>query len=243
MTDIFVSLDVETTGPCPGIGELATIGAVAYHGETLEELDRVYCRLEPAGHGYIEMVCPITCSFHGTRGHQGAAFMHELGDYVWRFEESTRRFWAEQAPAVRAEAFGDKDRRTAKQAAMTLDVWLKGLPGTPVFVAHPVGFDWAWINHLFLTHIGPNATHNPFGYRPLCLRALGWALGDGAKWGQDRTDSDDFHVPSKIPHHALSDAEAQGETLVRVLREIRRRADMSAEPTGGTTHGVGLLRP
>jgi hypothetical protein len=73
--------------------------------------------------------------------------------------------------------------------------------------------------------IGPNATHNPFGYRPLCLRALGWALGGGAKWGQDRTDSDDFHVPSKIPHHALYDAEAQGETMVRVLREIRRRAE------------------
>ena len=46
--DIFVSVDVETSGPFPGVGELATIGAVAYHGESLAEVDRFYAKLLPA---------------------------------------------------------------------------------------------------------------------------------------------------------------------------------------------------
>ena len=47
VNDIWISVDVETTGAFPGIGELCTIGAVAYHGDTLEELSQLYIRLEP----------------------------------------------------------------------------------------------------------------------------------------------------------------------------------------------------
>lgn len=210
--DIFVSLDVETTGPCPGVGELATIGAVAYHGETLEEVDRFYSKLLPAS---------------------------GFGDWTW--EPTTKEWWWQQDEGVRLEALWKAPRSSPALVARELVRWTVSLPGKPVFVAHPVAFDWAWINDLILKHAPPgksNSAYNPFGYRPQCLRALAWALGDGKKWGEDRTEGDGFHVPSKVPHHALHDAEAQGETMVKVLREIRRRHELQQPQVPEAAGGV-----
>ena len=45
---VFISLDVETTGPVPRVGELCTIGAVAFDEHTLEAVgDQFYVRLTP----------------------------------------------------------------------------------------------------------------------------------------------------------------------------------------------------
>lgn len=47
---ILVSLDVETTGPAPAVGELCTIGAVAFDEATLEPVGKpFYIRLQAGG--------------------------------------------------------------------------------------------------------------------------------------------------------------------------------------------------
>lgn len=216
MTDIFISLDVETTGPFPGIGELATIGAVAVHGDSLEILDRTfYVRLEPKS-AYDRILIP--------RGYTEQQWLD-----AWEWDQNTRQWWLEQKPEVRAEALAPGlDRCTGRSAATQLAEWSRSFGGDPVFVAHPVGFDWAWINHLLLTHLlKPGMTvmdANPFGYRPACLRSMNWALGTGEGWKVDRSEFPGFHFEPETPHDALSDAHAQAKTLVAVLRAIRERA-------------------
>ena len=215
MTDIFVSVDVETTGPIPGLGELCTIGAVAYHGDTLERVGTdFYVRLQPAS-SFDRLLVP-----------RGFTRQQALDSWLWGGD--TRAWWEQQDAEVIGEAlYPDRERHSRLHAAKGLKIWLDDLPGTPVFVAHPVGFDWPWVNYLLLSQflLPGMAVHeaNPFGYRPACLRALSWAQGPALEWSLDRSSMPEFHCESEVPHHALHDAIAQGETLVRVLRAARER--------------------
>lgn len=215
MPDIWVSVDVETTGPFPGMGELCSIGAVAYHGDTLEELDQLYIRVDPASR-FDKLLVP-----------RGFTRQQALDSWLWGGD--TRQWWEQQEAEVLAEAlYPDRPRMSFPVAGRTLHDWLRGLPGKPVFVAHPAGFDWAWINYLLLAnHLLPGMSvmeANPFGYRPACLRALSWAQGDGTEWSVDRASLPEFHHESEVPHHALHDAIAQGKTMVKVLQAIRVRS-------------------
>lgn len=205
--NVWVSVDVETTAQAPALGELATIGAVAYRGDTLERVPGwFYERLRPAAVGDD----PFTADHYG-------------GDPLdaWEWSGDTRKWWLSMPRRVLDEAVGfGTDRITAHDAAERFEAWVHDLGGEPVFVAHPAGFDWAWVDDLFWRH----RSANPFGYRPLCLRALAWATGPCQEWGRDRTDDSDFHTKATVPHHALHDAEAQGTTLVAVLQHLRSRA-------------------
>lgn len=216
MTDIWVSVDVETTGPFPGMGELCTIGAVAYSGDTLERVGTdFYIRLNPAS------------DFDRLIVQRGFTRQQVFDSWLWGGD--TRQWWEQQDPEVMGEAlYPDRPRYSRMNAARELKQWIEALPGRPVFVAHPVGFDWPWVNYLLLSNYLVPGTSvmegNPFGYRPACLRALSWAQGDGLEWSVDRASLPEFHHESEVPHHALHDAIAQGKTMVAVLRAIRERA-------------------
>lgn len=92
-----------------------------------------------------------------------------------------------------------------------------------MFVAHPACFDWQWVNDLMWSELG----RNPFGYRALCIRSLGYAVQGGVDWGQDRTDDPDFYVEPVTPHEPLSDAMAQADQLRKILRHIRRGSQLA----------------
>lgn len=124
---VFISLDVETTGPAPGTGELCTIGAVAFDEHTLEDVGgEFYTRLRPEGTG-------------------------------WGWEESTAKWWMEQDHEVRNEAMGDgPDRVPAHGALASLAAWAASLGEEVTVAAHPACFDWAWINVYMWRHLGRN---------------------------------------------------------------------------------------
>lgn len=189
---LFFSVDVETTGPNPAIADLLTIGAVPVLDDGTVLPDSFYTRVS-----------------HGGR--------------ALRWEEACKQWWHSDkvSDEARKAAFGilesDAEVSFVPEAARDLDHWVRRQlerygADEACFVAHPVAFDWQWIDQLLWSQLGRNV----FGYKGLCLRSFGFGLAQ-RPWGEDRTDDHDLYVPSQLPHHALHDARAQAEQLSRML--------------------------
>lgn len=194
----FFSVDVETTGPCPAVADLLTVGAVAIH----ENPDGTIREVIPDVDGTADL-------FYGRIAEPRNG---------WRWDSDTLAWWRTQHPSVYAEAVDvstGTERVSRIRLAADFEAWIVSQepdPNQRIFVANPAGFDWQWVNELFWSTLH----RNPFGYRSLCLRSMAYGLRGGA-WGRDRTD-DEFNVASAVPHHALYDAIAQAETFLRLYQ-------------------------
>jgi len=102
-------------------------------------------------------------------------------------------------------------------AALKFQTWVNSFDKQAVFVAWPVAFDFAWITDLFVkfTFI------NPFGYSPMCLKnyTLGLLGKPLALLGhrEEAAMPEHWIVESSVPHVAIYDAIAQGQTLRHIL--------------------------
>lgn len=98
--------------------------------------------------------------------------------------------------------------------------WVGGLPGRPVFVAYPAGFDFTFV-YWYLVHF---TGRSPFSHSALDMKTLAMAL-----LGTDYRDATKRAFPrrwlSARPHThvALDDALEQGEVFVQMLAEARGR--------------------
>jgi hypothetical protein len=96
--------------------------------------------------------------------------------------------------------------------------WLAGLPGRPVFVAYPAGFDFTWVYWYLVRFTG----RSPFSHSAIDMKTLAMAL-----LGTDYRDSTKRAFPGRWrstrrhTHVALDDALEQGETFVKMLAEAR----------------------
>lgn len=88
----------------------------------------------------------------------------------------------------------------------------------PVFVGLNAAFDWAFVNHYFLTY----HTDNPFGFAPLDIKALFMGRTD-CSWSDARSSVMRRVLGARLEgdHNALHDAQAQAEifrlTLARPI--------------------------
>ena len=98
--------------------------------------------------------------------------------------------------------------------------WLKSLPGTPVFVAYPVAFDFMFVQWYLIRF----ARAAPFGHSGIDLRTLGMAL-ENTNWSRTTKE----HMPQRwndpLPHThiALDDALEQGAMFCNMLAELRQK--------------------
>jgi hypothetical protein len=89
---------------------------------------------------------------------------------------------------------------------------------TPVFVGFNAAFDWSFVNHYLLEHVG----RNPFGFAPLDLKAL--AMGRlGCRWDETRMSRLPAWLrPSRpLTHTALDDARQQAEIAAKLFARLR----------------------
>lgn len=152
-----------------------------------------------------------------------------LGDY---YDEWAPPPDAEEDPAATRVHGLDLAKLRAQgsppdRAAESFAAWVaEGGPGRRVFVGYNAAFDWAFILHAF----GLAGVGNPFHHAPLDIKAAIWGLHGGA-W---RTGSNGDALvratgrplptrPGLRPHHALDDARAQADMLVRVLEHLSTR--------------------
>jgi hypothetical protein len=127
---------------------------------------------------------------------------------------ATMQWWASQPEAWEAT------RRDARDPAVVMPeyaAWLATLPGRPVFVAYPAGFDFTfvyWYLHRF-------TGESPFSHSALDIKTLAMALlrspyRDATKRNMPRR----WHSAQRHTHVALDDAIEQGELFCNMLAEL-----------------------
>ena len=96
--------------------------------------------------------------------------------------------------------------------------WIKSLPGKPVFVAYPAGFDFLFVYWYLMRFAG----ESPFSHSALDIKTFAMAM-----LKTDYRDSTKRNMPKrwfdKLPHNhiALDDAIEQGALFCNMLKENR----------------------
>jgi hypothetical protein len=94
------------------------------------------------------------------------------------------------------------------------------LPGKPVFIAFPAGFDFTWVFWYMMRYAG----RSPFGWAALDIKTLGFAL-TGRPYRKSVKPAFPAHWHDPLPHThiALDDALEQGALFCNMLAELRAR--------------------
>jgi len=128
-------------------------------------------------------------------------------------DPKTMAWWASQPEAWQA------CRQNVEKPEVALPrylVWVKALPGRPVFVGYPVAYDFLFVYWYLIRFTG----ESPFSHSALDIKTYAMAL-----LKQPYRDSTKRHMPKRwfdpIPHthHALDDALEQGALFCNMLRE------------------------
>jgi hypothetical protein len=134
-------------------------------------------------------------------------------------DPKTVAWWAENKEAWEASR---KDTREPGDAMNDYLRWLKSLPGRPVFVAYPAGFDFMFVYWYLIRFAG----ESPFSFSALDVKSfamamLGLPYRDSVKRNMPRSWFDDLpHT-----HVALDDAIEQGRMFCNMLAENRKRRE------------------
>ena len=98
--------------------------------------------------------------------------------------------------------------------------WVESLPGKPVFVAFPAGFDFTWMFWYMMRFAG----RSPFGWAALDIKTLGFALtGRPYRKSVKAAFPAEWHDPLPHTHVALDDALEQGALFCNMLATLRVR--------------------
>jgi hypothetical protein len=129
----------------------------------------------------------------------------------------TMAWWQTQAAAWEACREG---ARPPADVMREYVAWVAGLPGRPVFVAYPAGFDFTFVYWYLVRFTGGS----PFSHSALDMKTLAMALlGIDYRDATKRAFPGRWKSARKHTHVALDDALEQGETFVKMLAEARRR--------------------
>ena len=125
----------------------------------------------------------------------------------------TMEWWKSQPDAWKA----CRENLQSPELAMKEYVaWLKNLPGRPVFVAYPAGFDFTFIYWYLIRFTG----ESPFSYSALDIKTYAMA-----KMGSQYRESVKRNMPKgwfdRLPHthKALDDAIEQGALFCNMLND------------------------
>ncbi len=128
-------------------------------------------------------------------------------------DQKTMEWWKTQPEAWEACR---KDLRDPAEAMPAYVKWIKSLPGKPVFVAYPAGFDFMFVYWYLIRFAG----ESPFSHSALDMKTFAMAL-----LGTEYRDSTKRNMPKRwfdeTPHThvALDDAIGQGALFCNMLAE------------------------
>jgi hypothetical protein len=132
--------------------------------------------------------------------------------------------WWKQHPEAWAQARTDPEDPAAVMRRYV--AWLKGLPGRPVFVAYPAGFDFLFVYWYLIRFAG----ESPFSFSALDVKTYAMALlrceyREAVKRNMPRRWFDE------LPHShvALDDALEQGALFCNMLAENLRQGGRGSD--------------
>lgn len=139
-----------------------------------------------------------------------------------RPDPETQKFWEDHPEAYTITRMGAIHPSQAMQEYVA---WIKAqckkYNATPVFAAHPAGFDFLFI-YWYLIYFTENS---PFSFSALDIKTAAWALAE-AKVGY-RSVNKNFlkrHYPTNVAHTHIAEDDAleQGEILGGILRARKK---------------------
>lgn len=122
-------------------------------------------------------------------------------------------WWAEQPEAWAAAR---RDLQDPTDAMRRYVAWINGLPGRPVFVAYPAGFDFLFIYWYLIRFVG----ESPFSYSALDIKTYAMAMLK-TEYRASVKGNMPAHWFDPLPHthQALDDAIEQGALFCNMLAE------------------------
>jgi hypothetical protein len=127
----------------------------------------------------------------------------------------TMAWWGSQPDAWAACRTSLRDPAEAMPAYAA---WVEELPGKPVFVAYPAGFDFMFV-HWYLHRF---AGRSPFSHAALDVKTFAMAvLGSKFHEASKRAFPRRWFDPLPHTHVALDDAIEQGAMFCNILAELR----------------------
>jgi hypothetical protein len=129
----------------------------------------------------------------------------------------TMAWWARHPEAWQACR---QDLRSPAEAMTAYVAWLDALPGTPVFVGYPAGFDFLFVYWYLIRFAG----RSPFSFSAVDIKTFAMAvLGTDYRATTKKTMPRRWFGPARHNHVALDDAIEQGELFCNLLAESRQR--------------------
>lgn len=196
--ELYISIDVETDGPAPGINSMLSMAAVAFDPKADQSKAGNYGQVDY----WYEKIRPIP----------GAAPNKE-----------TMEWWANQSEEARIEV--QTNRMYADDAMREFVHWCDGFAGRKLIaVAWPDAFDFGFVNYYCWRFVG----RNPLGFAACDIRsyANGLAIRDtyyGLKEREVLAMAGPVDTEGLRDHIALDDAIGQGR-LFMTLRNMAARA-------------------
>jgi hypothetical protein len=98
--------------------------------------------------------------------------------------------------------------------------WLEALPGKPVFVGYPAGFDFLFVYWYLIRFAG----RSPFSFSAIDIKTFAMAvLGTDYRATTKKAMPRRWFGPVRHSHVALDDAIEQGDLFCNLLAEARQR--------------------
>ena len=113
-----------------------------------------------------------------------------------------------------------EDQQSPGAAMADYCAWLKELPGRPVFVAYPLGFDFTFVYWYLMRFCG----ESPFSFAGVDMKTYAMVLLDSPFFETVKSNMPRrwFAGDRGRPHVALDDALAQGMVFCQMLAERQR---------------------
>lgn len=143
-------------------------------------------------------------------------------------DENTKQFWKENREAYNVTRIATREPWDVMPEYVK---WLKRLPGRPIFVGYPAGFDFTFIYYYLMRFAG----ESPFGFACLDIKTyamavLGWRFTETAKRDMPRS----WFSGEPHTHVALDDAIEQGRLFCNMLAFNKRTAEPPGVEVGET---------
>lgn len=188
--ECYVSVDIEADGPIPGPHSMLSLGAAAF---------------------VVDWAAPPTARAVGTWTANLETLPGAAGD------PRTMDWWGSQPEAWAACRV---DVRPPDEAMKGFAAWLAALPGRPVFVAYPAGFDFTFVYWYLVRFTGASPfSHAALDMKTMAMTLLGGTFRDTTK----RSFPPRWRGAGRHTHVALDDAIEQGEIFCAMLLEARAR--------------------
>jgi DNA polymerase III alpha subunit (gram-positive type) len=184
--EYYISVDVETDGPCPGVNSMLQLGAVFYsaEGEVLKELGLNLFELEGA------VQDPHTMAW--------------WADQEVRFPGIWDRLMENRlTPKLAMERFTSAVQSICHQTS-----------ASPVVVGYPAGFDFSWLYYYLHRMTGKSCVgFSALDLKTLGMSLINRTYHDSVK---HRFPREWFNPQLKHTHNALDDARGQGYMFFRM---------------------------